>query len=231
MTNPVYVNPQDDLDALFDQQAGGQQAASFAWGKPPVIGTVITGTVVDTFRTVVRDAATKEPKPDKNGTLQPQVNITLQTDLRNWDRTVKVPLAEDGVTEKPASEDDGKRRVYAKFRLLQAIAMAVREAGERGAPKPGGRLAIRLKNLENVGKPNPLPDYEAKYAPPAPQTSADDAFNQAAEQPAQQPAQQAPAAPAVAATPPAPTPQPAAAPATAGQDPWQAAGVGVPDNW
>lgn len=186
----------ENLDDVFDSAGGGSGAPSYDWpkdGKNPRIGAMITGEVVDLFRTVVKDAQTKEPKLDKNGNEQTQVNITIQTNLRNWESVTNVPKDEEG-NELPASEDTGLRRIYCKYRMLQATAQAVRESDQKkGAPKIGGKLAVRVKGLVDVGQLNKLPDYEAKYQPPVADAMGD-AFDV--------PAQGAPAAAAAAAAAP-----------------------------
>lgn len=207
-----------DLDDVFNQQTeGGGGAPSFAFPKElgrnnkvvPVIGSMVVGEITGLFKTVVKDIDTGEPKLDKNGNQQSQVNITLKTDLRNWEATIKPGKDEDG-NELPPSADEGLRRIYAKHRMLQAIAKAVKDAGQTGAPKVGGKLAVRVKDLQwdekNTAR-NPLPDYDAKYEPPtvAPQ-GVDDAFNEQRTEtpaPAAAPAQQsAPAAGGWADEPP-----------------------------
>ena len=198
---------QQDLDDVFAQQSGGGAGApSYEFPKVaernklvPEVGHVVQGEVVALFKTVVKDAQSGEVKLDKNGNQQPQVNITLKTEFRNWERATKPGKDDDG-NELPASEDVGERRIYAKYRMLQAIAKAVKEAtGKPGAPREGGILAVRVKGLEwppsNQSARNPLPDYEARYTPPAPKNeAADSAFAQAAQPEPAAPKQDVPVA-------------------------------------
>lgn len=180
------TTPQD-LDSEFDQRGGGGTGApsydfptEIQRGKiVPVVGHVVQGQIVDIFATWVKDAQTSELKLDKNGQKQRQINFTLQTEFRNWERAKSPGKDEDG-KELPASEDTGLRRVYAKYRMLDAAAGAVRKSPQgRGAPKIGGHLAFRVKDLiwdEKNKTRNPLPDYEAKYEPPS---ELDNAFDKA----------------------------------------------------
>lgn len=181
-----------NLDSIFEQQAagGGGGAPSYAFPKVqergklvPQVGHVVQGTITDIFATVVKDIDTGDPKRDKNGNEQPQINITLETTFRNWEAAIKPGKDEEG-NELPASADEGQRRIYAKHRMLQAIAKAVKESGNSGAPKVGGKLAVRVKGLvwdEKNPTRNPLPDYDAVYKAPEPgQVAADAAFNAAA---------------------------------------------------
>lgn len=231
---------QADLDAIFAAQAGGASGVpSYGFDKVvernkivPVIGQVVQGEVVDLFPTVVKDIDTGEPKLDKNGKKQDQINITIRTADRNWAHTINPGKGEDG-EELPPEADEGLRRIYAKHRLLQAIAKAVAKAtGTAGAPKPGGKLAIKVKSLEWDEKNptrNPLPDYEAFYEPPNP---ADAAFAQAAQQTQQAtPAQQAPPqTPAAAPAPPVAAAAPQAAPPVQG-DPFSQAANTPASSW
>lgn len=226
--------PDDDLDAVFaNASGGGGNVPSFDWQKAPKVmngkdgylpGDEIRGVVTGLFRTNVKmdgPNGTRVDKLDKNGNTLPQINITLETEHRGWQRVTNIPTGEDGQTPLPASEDEGKRRVYAKYRMLVAVAEAVAKAtGRPGAPKIGGKLAIRVKGNVDTGARNLLPDYEALYVPPS---EFDGVFADAAAQ-----------TPAAAATP-APTPAPApAAPAVAvppAEDAWANTGVGAPSGW
>lgn len=55
--------------------------------------------------------------------------------------------------------------------MLEAIVKAVQEAG-RKAYAVGGKLAVKFTEERDVGKPQPLKLYAAKYAPPAPAAAA-----------------------------------------------------------
>lgn len=209
---PAHHEQQFDLDAVFDAAGGGSGAPSFQWpedaNRNPQVGASISGTITDIFVTVVRDAQTKQPKVNKAGRQMPQVNITLQTDLRNWQGVKRVPLNnpdDPNSGPKPPSEDTGERRIYVKYRMLDALAKAIKESSQGGGgPRKGARCAVRVSGLQQTSYLNPLADYQAKYEPPAP---TDAAWEQATSQP-QAPQQQSY------------TPPPATPPAN---DPWSAA--------
>jgi hypothetical protein len=206
---------QFDLDDVFDRAGGGSGAPSFAWPlqddprkpdrKVPVIGGSIQGEITDIYVTVVKDPdKDNAPKLDKNGKQQPQVNLTIQTTQRNWEGCKNVPTNEDGTAKDPA-EDTGERRIYVKFRMLDALAKAIKESEQKkGGPRKGAKVAVRVKDLQystNLMR-HPLPDYEAKYVPPV-ETPADDMFTQQQDQMAA-----------------------AASTADASQDPWASAAGG-----
>lgn len=222
MTTPANTAPEAyqaaDLDSIFDSQGGGSGAPSFAWPSElgagnkvlPVIGGAIQGEVTDIFVTVVKDAQTREPKVNKRGAQMPQVNLTLQTALRNWEGAKSVPVDEETGQPKPASEDTGERRIYVKFKMLDALAAAIKESTQKsGGPRKGAKVAVRVTKLVDVGQMNPLTEYEAKYVPPVDDPSAD-IFN------TQQQAQAPAATPAAPASAPAADPWAQAAPASSG---------------
>lgn len=148
-------------DDFFDGVGGGG-APSFKFGG---IGSGVRGTIVDQFRTTVTTPS-GEPKTYDDGRPIPQLNVTLQTDLRNWDKVTKVPTDENG-NPKPASEDDGTRRIYVKYDMRRAIAVALQAAKVTGGLKNGGTLAVKKSGEKPTNKGNPLPLYEARYEAPA----------------------------------------------------------------
>lgn len=126
--------------------------------KFPVIGTVVRGVVT---------AMDKQQQTDIDGNLltwengQPrwQVVITLDTDERD-----------------PAIENDtGERRVYAKWKLIEAVRKAVRESGWDGPSLDGGTLAIKFVAEEPPARRglSPTKLYAAKYTPPPAASTAD----------------------------------------------------------
>jgi hypothetical protein len=181
-------------DSFFadNYREGGTGAPSFDFGG---VGGGIVGTVVDTFRTVVTDPETKKPKLDKNDKELPQLNVTLQTDLRNWeglgvDRkgNPRIPLDKDGEKLDP-SEDTGLRRIYVKYQMIRAVGKALADA-EAASIEAGGKLAVKQIDEEDIGRMNGLPIYEARYKAPAKDADlfAEDA--KAAEKPAEKPAEE-----------------------------------------
>lgn len=158
MTDQTPGSPDDFFDGV-----GGGGAPGFKFGGT---NTGIRGTVVDQYRTFVTEPGSREPKTYPDGTPIPQLNVTLQTDLRNWDKVTKVPVDPETQQPKPASEDDGKRRVFIKYDMRRAVAVALQAKGEK-ALKTGGTLAIKQTGEKDTGKANGLPLFEARYeAPP-----------------------------------------------------------------
>ena len=149
-----------DYDNFFDGVGGGG-APGFKFNG---VGSGVKGTVVDQYQTVVTDPAGNK-KTYSDGQEIPQLNVTLQTELRNWDNCSKVPTDENG-KPKPASEDDGQRRVFIKYDMRRAVAVAVRAEQAPGL-RNGGTLAIKQTGAKETGKGNPLPLYEARYEAPA----------------------------------------------------------------
>lgn len=194
-----------DLDDVFNNAGGGGGAPSFEWPSQqdpenrtrfvPVVGGEIVGEITDIYVTVVTETkdGVRQPRLNKRGKQMPQVNLTVQTTLRNWDGCKSIPVDEDTQQPLPASEDTGERRIYVKYRMLDALAKAIKESPQkRGGPRVGAKIAVQVSNLEYDKKDktrHPLPDYKAKYRPPA-EDPAGAVFDQAN---AQQAAQSAPA--------------------------------------
>lgn len=242
----MSVNPDD-----FFGSAGGDYAPGWWTGQ---VGNSIAGTIVE--EPVVMDQTdftTKQPIYErKNGqvvvdptTGQPrikkQLKVILDTPLRNWQGLKQAPLDQETNQPRPPHEDDGRRAVYIKGWMTGAVGDAIRAAGQTGAPRKGGKLAVRVTELVATSNGNPYPKYEARYQPPA----AGDAMF--AEPPAAQqapPAQQAPqqqgwgseqapqapqstAQPQAWAAPPAPGQAPGPTPQQQAQqaaDPWATGG-------
>ncbi len=81
--------------------------------KDVKVGTSYTGTITDLQTVQVRDFATGEPKFWDDGKPQLQIQVTLDTDLRD-----------------PALEDDnGERRVYLFGQKLTAAKQALKDSG------------------------------------------------------------------------------------------------------
>lgn len=203
----------DSVEDFFEGTVSSG-APGFQWGE---IGTGIRGVITDLFKTVVTEPAGpgQQAKPklrdpsDPKSTI-PQLNITLQTDYRNWDRVYVdrkgnkgIPTNPDG-TPKPPSEDTGERRIFCKYDMRRAVGQALFDAtgSTAGGIKVGGTLAVKYSGEKDTGQVNALPLYEARYAPPAPSDNFDFGVDQG-----QAPA---PATPPPPAQPPA-VQQPAAA--------------------
>src|SRR5690606_39712077 len=152
-----------------------------------------------------------------------QLEVTLQTDLRNWqgvkpDRIPTWTNPQTGqVEQQPPQNDDGKRRIYVWFKMRDAVEEAFRSAGLQ-QPLVGDMLAVQLVGYEPTQGGNPTKLYKAWYQ----RAAGAQAFFDQGSAPAQAPA----AAPAPQAAPaPAPAPQPAPA---FGAPPAQPAPQGFP---
>jgi hypothetical protein len=117
------------------------------------IGDSILGTIVEPpFMQQQRDMVSGELKWWENGDPMEHMVVTLQTDLRD-------PQIDD---------DDGRRRLYIKFNMRNAVREAVKKAGAKGLGV-GGKLQV---TFTSEGEPtarglNPPKFYEAQYEPPA----------------------------------------------------------------
>lgn len=183
------------------------------------VGDFVHGEIVEMFKRDYIPFGKTEPEKDENEPdgKRKQLVVILQTESRNWANVVKVPKVDPtdpNSAEKAPGEDDGKRAIYVPNRsnIQYAIGRAVR--GAQAKFEVGGSLGVKIANLKDTGKGNPLKEHEAVYkAKPAP--TGDEFF--ASGQPAPAPGQ--------AATDSAAAQKPAAAPAPAAsqpaqQDPW-----------
>jgi hypothetical protein len=155
-------------DDFFDG-VGGSGAPSFKFGGT---NTGIKGKVVDQYRTFVTEPGSREPKTYADGTPIPQLNVTLQTDLRNWDKVAKVPVDPETQQPRPASEDTGLRRIFVKYDMRRAIGAALQAVGEK-ALATDGELAVKQTGEKDTKKANGLPLYEARYKAPEKAENAD----------------------------------------------------------
>lgn len=150
------------------------------------VGDVCIGVIVEEPIEIDQTVYGKgTPKLDKNGKVQTQLVVVLQTDSRNWDKALKTPTDETGAS-KPGSVDTGLRALFVKFKLRDAIGEAIRKAGASGL-EVGGKLSVAYTN-ESTFNGNEVKEYAAKYEPPVTAAGAD-FFN-------------APAPAAAASTPP-----------------------------
>jgi len=152
------MTEQQTSGGFFDGIGGG--APSFKFEGPE---TGVKGKIVDQYLTVVTDTSGNK-KTYSDGREIPQLNVTLQTELRNWDKVKKIPEV-DG-KPKPASEDDGLRRIYIKYDMRRAVGVALQNAKEKDL-KTDGILAVKQTGWKPTNQPNDLPLYAALYEPPA----------------------------------------------------------------
>jgi hypothetical protein len=118
------------------------------------IGDTVTGTLVDAEVAPVT-SPTGEVQYDKNGNPKQQIIYTLQTEERD-------PEIED---------DDGKRRIFAKWAIQRAISTCLAEAGlAKVGLQEGGTLSIKFSGTQKASQRgySDIKLYEATYvAPPA----------------------------------------------------------------
>lgn len=204
---PAYNGPAaaapvsgDEFDDFFSGGVKGEPG--FDWGSThnagkPLVGSQIIGTIVEMVKGQQTDFATRKPLFFDDGQPRMQVAITLATDLRNWEGVKPDQIPADPATgqAKHPSLDQGLRRIFVKSDMKRAVAEACGKAGQK--PRKGGKLAVRVKGFEDVGKGNPKTLYDAAYQP-APEDAGTGDFFQAPAQPQapQAPAQYAPQAPA-----------------------------------
>jgi hypothetical protein len=200
------VSTTHSVDTFFENTGGGVGAPS---ASLKVIDDFVFGEIVDQAIVDKKKFASDEiEKDERTGENRKQLVVILQTDLRNYQGVSKIPTNEDG-SQKAQSEDDGRRAVYiAPFTNIHAAVgeAVVAATGAKGPLLNGGKLGVKIVELKDTGKGNPLKIHEAKYVAP----SASDGFFGGGE---------APAAPATEQAAPAATPAPAAS-APAQSDPW-----------
>ena len=126
--------------------------------KFPVVGTVVRGTIIDMKKTQQTDIDGNLLTWD-SGEPRWQLVFTLETSER--DRSI------DG--------DDGVRRLYAKYKLLDAIRKAVRDSGFRGKSLAGGELVVKFTGEDPPARRglSPTKLYAAKFTPPDPAAAGD----------------------------------------------------------
>lgn len=136
-------------DAVNDFLMGGGGAPS---AKFDVLGRTYKGTIVESEVRQQTEVGTNEPLFWKDGNPKMQAVVTLQTDERD-------PSIED---------DDGRRKLYIKGQMQQAVRDAVREAGESEFRK-GGMLAVKYHANGEASQRGFTPPklYVAQYRPPA----------------------------------------------------------------
>lgn len=96
-----------------------------------------------------------EPLAWPDGRPKMMLKVVIQTDQRD-------PQDPD---------DDGKRGLYLKYRMKDAVQDAIKKAGAKGAPKKGGWLSLTYTSDDlaaKKGRNEPPKNYTAIYRPPDP---------------------------------------------------------------
>lgn len=210
MTQQQELNPEN----FFENTGGGVGAPS---ASLKIVNDFVIGEIVDQAMVPKKKFGSEDIEKDsRTGKDIMQLVVILQTDQRNWHNVSKVPTDENG-NAKPASEDDGRRAIYVP--PFSNIHAAIGEATDKKPLRNGGKLGVKIVELKDTGKGNPLKIHAAHYEPPA---AAPEGFFGGGDQQAA-PAQSQPAAQQQSAPPAQQQAAPAAAPAAAPQqDPWGA---------
>jgi len=114
-----------EIDDFFKQNVSESQGVPAYYFE--TLGDQVGGEILEVKPGVVTDIGTTEPKLDKNGKTQPQLAITVQTSLRNWEH-VKTPPTDENNQPRPGADDDGRRRIYVKYASGVAALYAVLKA-------------------------------------------------------------------------------------------------------
>lgn len=139
----------DDANAFL---MGGEKVPSCSFLK---VGDSHEGEILDLGTTQQRDAKTKEPLFWPDGKPKMQAVITIQTDE----------------TDPEIEDDDGRRRVFAKWKLRDAIAEAVREADAQDVGiEVGGWIKVTYVKQDKPTQRglSGVKHYSAEYEPPDP---------------------------------------------------------------
>lgn len=116
------------------------------------------GEILDLAMRQQLDIDTRKPLFWENGDPKKQLVITIQTD--EYDDQIE--------------DDDGRRRLYVKYKMKDAIADAVREAGADSGVQVGGWISVQWVKSEkpqNRAKSG-AKIYAAVYEPPDPSAAA-----------------------------------------------------------
>jgi hypothetical protein len=143
----------EDANALL--QGGGSPIIKFAR-----IGDSVTGLLLDAEVTDQTEPSGKVVVDEKSGKPKKQIIYTLQTDLRD-------PSIED---------DDGVRRVFAKWAIRQAIEEELARQGlEKVGLQANGKLTLTHNATKKSGTVgfSDMKLFEAKYERPGLPTSVD----------------------------------------------------------
>lgn len=131
----------------FLMGGGGAPSAKF-----PAIGTSYSGRITEKPDVQQqRDFNSGEPKFWKDGNPMMQLVVTIQTEHRDPE----------------VADDDGRRRLFVKGQLKQAVADAVRRSGGRGLEVGGTLTVTYTHDGERQGNYNPPKQYKAEYVPAA----------------------------------------------------------------
>jgi hypothetical protein len=177
----------DETAGYFDDAPRDPSPSGRMHGRKAVVGDKLEGTIVDKYKMDRKVFGKDEVMLDRDGNPEKQLVIVLQTEHRDWENVAKPPKDKDG-NDRPASEDTGKRSIFAPkgTNVYAAIAEAIRNAKKTDDSikdlEVGGKLAVQFYEEEDTGKGNPLKKHRAKYKAPVVDTSDDWADGEVADE-------------------------------------------------
>ena len=127
----------------------------------------VMGEIIAINKVAKTKFGSNDPELEDDGvTPKMQLVVILQTSNRNWDKVAKAPQAEDGSPKDPAL-DEGKRAVYfPKYtNIFGAMGKGLKAAGAADI-EIGGTLGVKVTELQDTGKGNPLKIHEVVYKVP-----------------------------------------------------------------
>ena len=156
----IPSGPVDESADYFTRGQAGPPAFDFGGADEPPSNPprAVQGIVVEAVKRQQTDIDTGQPLTFDDGSPRMQLVVTLQTALRNWEGARKIPEGDNG-QPKPPHEDDGKRRIFVKFKMEHAVQDALRAAGHTGGIV-GGLLGVAY-----TGKDGRAKTYMAKFVP------------------------------------------------------------------
>jgi hypothetical protein len=136
------------------------------------VGDIVRGVICEEPVLIDQTVFNKpnELKRDKNGNVLKQLVVVLQTEHRDWEAALKPAKDADG-NPRPASDDIGKRSLFVKFKLRDAIAEALKAAGAKQL-EVGGELAVAFTG-ESEFNGFDVKEYKAQYKAPTSNASTD----------------------------------------------------------
>lgn len=146
---------------FIEQSSGNTGGASL---KLKEVNDGAFGEVVDIYNVDYVPFGKEKPEIDpRTGEAVQQVCIVIQTEWTNHERVAKIKKNDDGSPR----EDDGRRAIYARkgTNIYAALGKALAEA-EAEDVEVGGQLGVKITELKDTGKGNPLKVHEAKYVKP-----------------------------------------------------------------
>lgn len=138
----------------------------------------VMGEIIAINKVAKTKFGSNDPELEEDGvTPKMQLVVILQTASRNWDKVAKAPQGEDGSPKDP-SLDEGKRAVYfPKYtNIFGAMGKGLKAAGVADI-ELGGTLGVKVTELQDTGKGNPLKIHEVVYKAPVAKDESDGFFS------------------------------------------------------